>query len=73
MALHADELAVDVPLVRGLLSRSLPGHDRLPLEPLAASGSSNVLFRLGSDLLVRLPRQPGGSASLEKEVAGRPW
>ena len=37
--------------------------------PLRSSGSSNALFRLGNDLLVRLPRQPGGGATIEKESA----
>ena len=68
MALHVDELTIDVPLVRRLLERSLPQFAGLPVEPLASTGSSNALFRLGEDLLVRLPRQPGGSASIEKEA-----
>ena len=37
------------------------------------SGSSNVLFRLGDSLLVRLPRQAGGGASVDKEVAWLPY
>lgn len=70
--LHADELTVDIPVVRRLLARSLPQRAASPLEPLAASGSSNVLFRLGHDLLVRLPRQPGGSETIEKEARWLP-
>jgi len=66
--MHADELTIDVTLVRRLLMRSLPQLAALPVEPLAATGSSNALFRLGEDLLVRLPRQPGGSATIEKEA-----
>jgi len=31
-------------------------------------GSTNVLFRLGESLLVRLPRQPGGGDAIEKEA-----
>src|SRR5215218_10064797 len=52
--LHDDELPVDEPLVRSLLSTSFPEYDVLPLRRLDASGSSNALFRLGDDLLVRL-------------------
>jgi aminoglycoside phosphotransferase (APT) family kinase protein len=44
----------------------------MPLGPLRASGSSNALFRLGDELLVRLPRQPGGSATIEKEARWLP-
>ena len=36
------------------------------------SGSTNALFRLGEELLVRLPRQPGGSATISKEATWLP-
>jgi aminoglycoside phosphotransferase (APT) family kinase protein len=65
--LHDDELDLDVPLVRSLVHSLSPAYDDLPLRRLEASGSTNALFRLGGDLLVRLPRQPGGSATIEKE------
>lgn len=67
-ALHDDELAIDLPLVRRLLHGSFPELAGRPLTALPASGSSNALFRLGDDLLVRLPRQPGGSRTIEKEA-----
>ena len=65
--LHDDELAIDEPLVRTLLAASFPSYARRPLRRLDASGSSNALFRLGDDLLVRLPRQPGGTSAIESE------
>lgn len=65
--LHDDELMIDLPLVRGLVGRAFPAWSSLSLRPLRASGSSNALFRLGDELLVRLPRQPGGSEAIEKE------
>jgi aminoglycoside phosphotransferase (APT) family kinase protein len=39
---------------------------------LASSGSTNALFRLGEELLVRLPRQPGGSQTISKEAKWLP-
>ena len=39
---------------------------------MAESGSTNALFRLGDDLVVRLPRQPGGSATIDKEARWLP-
>ena len=48
--LHDDELAIDLPLVRALVDGLDPTYAALPLCPLAESGSSNVLFRLGEDL-----------------------
>jgi aminoglycoside phosphotransferase (APT) family kinase protein len=66
--LHDDELRIDLSIVRALVDRARPDWASLPLTPLRASGSTNALFRLGHDLLVRLPRQPGGSAAIEKEA-----
>lgn len=71
--LHADELPIDLALVRGLVHRSFPEYAGRSLTLLADSGSSNALFRLGSDLLVRLPRQPGGGGTIDKEARWLPW
>lgn len=71
--LHADELPIDLPLVRALVRRALPDYAKLPLAPLANSGSSNALFRLGDEFLVRLPRQPGGSVTIDKEARWTPY
>lgn len=65
--LHSNEIAINTDLVRQLVHSQFPRYSSLPLSRLTASGSSNVLFRLGDSLLVRLPRQPGGSASIDKE------
>ena len=66
-ALHADELAIDAELVSRLVAHALPDHAGLTVRPLASTGSSNALFRLGDGLVVRLPRQPGGTATIAKE------
>jgi aminoglycoside phosphotransferase (APT) family kinase protein len=66
--LHADELSIDEDVVGRLVADQLPEYSGASVRRLAASGSSNALFRLGDDLLVRLPRQSGGSATLLKEV-----
>lgn len=71
--LHSDELSVDIDLVRRLVERAFPQYADRELKPAGASGSSNVLFRLGSDLVVRLPRQPGGGASIDKEARWLPF
>lgn len=71
--LHSDELSIDLTLVRRLVDTAFPeyaGHD---LTPTRDSGSSNALFRLGKDMLVRLPRQPGGGATIAKETRWLPF
>ena len=65
--LHDDEIPIDLTLVRNIVDSQFPGYAALPLSRLDESGSTNVLFRLGDDLLVRLPRQPGGSVAIDKE------
>ena len=63
--MHADEVDIDVPLVRDLLAQ-FPEWADLPIEPVWPSGTDNAIYRLGEDLSVRLPRRerttvpPGG-------------
>ena len=66
--MHADELDVDVALVRRLLAAQLPEWAALPLEPVASTGTVNAIFRLGDDMAVRLPRVEWWAADLEKEL-----
>jgi len=70
--LHDDEIPIDTGLVRALVERAMPGYVDLPVRRLDSSGSTNALFRLGDNLLVRLPRQPGGSATIAKEAKWLP-
>jgi aminoglycoside phosphotransferase (APT) family kinase protein len=71
-ALHPDEIPIDADLVRGLVGRAMPAYADMPVRRLASSGSTNALFRLGDELLLRLPRQPGGSTSISKEAKWLP-
>jgi aminoglycoside phosphotransferase (APT) family kinase protein len=71
--LHEDEIEVDDELVRRLLTTLSPAYDDLPLRRFDATGSDNALFRLGDDLLVRVPRQPGGTRTIEKEQRWLPY
>jgi aminoglycoside phosphotransferase (APT) family kinase protein len=71
--LHDDELDVDEQLVRRLLGTVSPAYDGLPLRRFEVTGSDNALFRLGDDLLVRVPRQPGGTTTIEKEQRWLPY
>jgi len=73
VTLHEDEIEIDLPLVRGLVDGAFPNLAGHPLRPLDASGSSNALFRLGNHLLVRMPRQRGGSKTIAKEARWLPY
>jgi aminoglycoside phosphotransferase (APT) family kinase protein len=54
------EVRLDVPLVRSLLADQHPDLSNLPVV-LGPSGWDNVLFRLGDDLVVRMPRRAMGA------------
>src|SRR3954447_26857985 len=71
--LHDDEIDVDEDLVHRLLATVSSSYDALPLRRFEASGSTNALFRLGDALLVRVPRQPGGTETIEKEQRWLPY
>ncbi|MGW3208469.1 aminoglycoside phosphotransferase family protein [Streptomyces sp. NPDC001135] len=65
--MHADEADLDAPLVQRLIAHRFPHWAALPVRRLASSGTENAMFRLGSDLLVRLPRRPGAVPDLTHE------
>ncbi|WP_374456783.1 aminoglycoside phosphotransferase family protein [Nocardioides sp.] len=54
--MHADEIAIDDGTVRRLVDAQQPEWAGLPLRRLPPIGTDNQLFRLGDDLLVRMPR-----------------
>ncbi|MFH9404162.1 aminoglycoside phosphotransferase family protein [Streptomyces sp. NPDC017638] len=66
MTLHENEIPVDETLVRSLLREQRLRWAALPLSP-AGAGTDNTMYRLGDDLLVRLPRTAGHARSVRKE------
>lgn len=69
MTLHSDEIRIDETVVRALLREQCQRWAGLPLTP-AGAGNENTMFRLGTDLLVRLPRTVAKASALRKE---RTW
>jgi aminoglycoside phosphotransferase (APT) family kinase protein len=65
--MHVDELDIDVSLVRRLLVGQFPQWAELSLEPVTSAGTDNALYRLGHDMVVRLPRILQGIDAVEKE------
>jgi aminoglycoside phosphotransferase (APT) family kinase protein len=54
-------------LVQRLLAEQFPHWAELPVRPVAADGWDNRTYRLGADLLVRLPSAAGYAAAVAKE------
>lgn len=70
--MHADEVDTDPSLVQRLVAGRFPEWADLPVEPVFPLGTDNANYRLGADKLVRLPRQPGKVAALERELEWLP-
>ena len=68
--MHADELDTDVSLVGRLVAAQFPQWAGLSIEPVPSAGTDNTLYRLGDDMVVRLPRRERDSGTLQKE---REW
>ena len=68
MRMHPDEIEVSEELVRRLLMAQAPDLSDREVHRLDAVGTVNAVFRLGSDLCVRLPVNPGWAADLAKEL-----
>jgi len=65
--MHVDEAAIDTALVRRLVSAQFPEWASLPIESVASSGTDNALYRLGDQLVARLPRIDSAAKQADKE------
>ena len=65
--MHPDEVLVDEALVRRLVAGQFPDWKDLPITPVPYSGTDNAIFRLGDDMVVRLPRIHWATAQVHKE------
>jgi aminoglycoside phosphotransferase (APT) family kinase protein len=70
--MHADEVDTDVFLARRLVAAQFPEWRDLSIEPVPSAGTDNALYRLGDDLVVRLPRLQRATLALEKELRWLP-
>src|SRR4051794_10482952 len=72
MKMHADELEIDAGLVRRLLTGQFPQWAARTIERVPSSGTDNALYRLGDDLVARLPRISSAVPGLQKELRWLP-
>lgn len=54
--MHDDEVVATPDQIRRLVDEQFPQWADLPLTPVAEFGTDHVLFRLGDELVVRMPR-----------------
>ncbi len=70
--MHADEVSTNADLVRELLTAQFPQWSDLPIRRVASSGTDNAIYRLGSEMAVRLPRINWALGQIEKEFRWMP-
>ncbi len=63
---------MDEELVRGLIRSQMPGFSHLPLAVVEPWGTDNAIWRLGTDLVVRVPRIHWAAGQIELEAQWLP-
>jgi len=66
--MHSEEVEIDAALVSRLVRDQFPEWSGLPITPVP-TGTVNAIFRLGEDMVVRLPRIHWWAEDLERELA----
>lgn len=70
--MHEDEVDMDDALVRRLLASQMPDLADLPLTRVEPWGTDNGIWRLGVDLVVRLPRIRWATGQIDREATWLP-
>ena len=65
---HADEVDIDSSLVGRLIVSQFPEWAELTVATVPFRGTDNALYRLGSNMVVRLPRRQKNAEQLKKEL-----
>lgn len=65
--MHPDEVHTDASLVARLIAAQFPRWADLPIDPVRSAGTDNALYRLGGDMVVRLPRIEWATGQVDKE------
>jgi aminoglycoside phosphotransferase (APT) family kinase protein len=66
-AVEARAPVIDQALVGRMVAAQFPNWRELPIRPISTSGWDNRIFRLGEELVVRLPSAAAYSAQVDKE------
>ena len=70
--MHDDEVEVNEALVRRLVAAQMPELAERPLAKVVPWGTDNAIWRLGDDLVVRLPRIRWATKQIELEATWLP-
>lgn len=70
--MHPDEVEIGEKLVRRLVMSQMPGLADRSLTPVEPWGTDNAVYRLGDDLVLRLPRIHWAASQAEHEALWLP-
>lgn len=70
--MHPDEIDTDAELVRRLIAEQHPRWSSLRVAPVRPRGTDNALYRLGTEMVVRLPRREINVPPLRMELEWLP-
>jgi aminoglycoside phosphotransferase (APT) family kinase protein len=65
--MHDDQIDSNAALVHSLLSVQFPRWANLSIEAVRSTGTDNALYRLGNEMVVRMPLRPSATHSIDKE------
>jgi len=65
--MHTDEADIDEALVHRLINTQYPQWSHLSIKAVHSAGTDNALYRLGNEMVVRLPRIYSASQQIDKE------
>lgn len=60
-------------MVRRLLTEQFPQWTNLSIALVSSTGTVNAMYRLGEDMVVRLPRVDWAIDGMDREFAWLPW
>lgn len=70
--MHKDEAEIDESLVQRLLTSQFPDWADLAITRVASAGTDNALYRLGQEMVVRLPRMKSAAGQATKDFEWLP-
>jgi aminoglycoside phosphotransferase (APT) family kinase protein len=65
--MHNDEVYIDATLVSRLIAAQFPRWANLSIRAVQSAGTDNALYRLGDEMVVRLPRIHWATEQVDKE------
>ncbi len=61
------EVDIDAEIVSALVGEQFPEYASLSIQPVDSAGTDNAMYKLGPDMVVRLPRLPDAEKQVHKE------